>query len=114
MFCAHSTLTRLLDANLVCVEDWITCYKYKQLHYYMRLLIISNLILKVVFVVLEVDMKREMERKELERKKSPKMEFVSGGTQPGGTVVTAPKINIPFSGLYQSCSSLFLIVIFFL
>ncbi|XP_022955191.1 DNA ligase 1-like isoform X1 [Cucurbita moschata] len=48
---------------------------------------------------IEADMKREMERKELERKKSPKMEFVSGGTQPGGTVVNAPKLNIPFSGV---------------
>lgn len=31
----------------------------------------------------EADMKREMERKELERKKSPKIDFVPGGTQPG-------------------------------
>lgn len=80
---------------------------------YMRLLLISNIIFEVSYVVIEADMKREMERKELERKKSPKMEFVSGGTQPGGTVVTAPKINIPFSGLYQIYSSLFLIMLFF-
>lgn len=67
----------------------------------MCLLLILNIIFKVAYFVVEADMKREMERKELERKKSPKMEFVSGGTQPGGTVVTAPKINIPYSGLYQ-------------
>lgn len=54
---------------------------------------------------IEADMKREMERKELERKKSPKMEFVSGGTQPGGTVVTAPKINIPYSGVSAMAGS---------
>jgi len=81
---------------------------------YMHLLLISNNIFKASYFVLEADMKREMERKELERKKSPKMEFVSGGTQPGGTVVAAPKINIPFSGLYQSCFSLFLMVYFLL
>lgn len=86
--------------------------KYKQLHY-LHVLLVSNIIFKVAYFVVEADMKREMERKELERKKSPKMEFVSGGTQPGVTVVTAPKINIPFSGLYQLCSSLFLIVMFF-
>ncbi|XP_023000909.1 uncharacterized protein LOC111495209 isoform X1 [Cucurbita maxima] len=51
------------------------------------------------YTEIEADMKREMERKELERKKSPRMEFVLGGTQPGGTVVAAPKINIPFSGV---------------
>ncbi|KAA0057048.1 SAP30-binding protein-like [Cucumis melo var. makuwa] len=57
------------------------------------------------YTEIEADMKREMERKELERKKSPKMEFVSGGTQSGGTVVTAPKINIPFSGVSAITSS---------
>ena len=67
----------------------------------MRLLSSSNVISEVAYFVIEADMKREMERKELERKKSPKMEFVSGGTQPGGTVVNAPKLNIPFSGSYQ-------------
>ncbi|KAJ3695737.1 hypothetical protein LUZ60_001114 [Juncus effusus] len=31
---------------------------------------------------IEADMKREIERKEQERKRSPKVEFISGGTQP--------------------------------
>ncbi|XP_022140007.1 uncharacterized protein LOC111010773 isoform X2 [Momordica charantia] len=56
------------------------------------------------YTEIEADMKREMERKELERKKSPKMEFVSGGTQPSA-VVTAPKINIPFSGVSAAPAS---------
>lgn len=43
-------------------------------------------------------MKREMERKEQERKKSQKVEFVSGGNQPA--TVAAPKINIPLPGEY--------------
>ncbi|XXG67477.1 hypothetical protein AAC387_Pa06g0818 [Persea americana] len=41
---------------------------------------------------IEADMKREMERKEQERKKSPKVDFVPGSTQPG-TVASAPKIS---------------------
>ncbi|CAL5362877.1 unnamed protein product [Camellia sinensis] len=45
----------------------------------------------------EVDMKREMERKEQEKKKNQKVEFVTGGTQPG-VVAQAPKINIPIPG----------------
>ncbi|KAF6147558.1 hypothetical protein GIB67_014677 [Kingdonia uniflora] len=36
----------------------------------------------------EADMKREMERKEQEKKKSPKVEFIAGGTQPGIAAVT--------------------------
>ena len=42
-------------------------------------------------------MKREMERKEQERKNSLKVEFVGGGTQTG-IVAAAPKINIPLPG----------------
>lgn len=42
-------------------------------------------------------MKREMERKEQEKKKSQKVEYISGGTQPG-TVVPTPKVNIPIPG----------------
>ncbi|KAL5989694.1 hypothetical protein ACLOJK_010587 [Asimina triloba] len=40
----------------------------------------------------EADMKREMERKEQERKKAQKVDFVSGGTQPG-IIGPAPKIS---------------------
>ncbi|CAL5430981.1 unnamed protein product [Camellia sinensis] len=38
-----------------------------------------------------------MERKEQEKKKNQKVEFVTGGTQ-HGVVAQAPKINIPISG----------------
>lgn len=41
----------------------------------------------------EADMRRE----ELEKKKNPKVDFVSGGTQPA-TVVSAPKVIIPIPG----------------
>ncbi|KAA8515089.1 hypothetical protein F0562_018124 [Nyssa sinensis] len=47
---------------------------------------------------IEADMKREMERKEQEKKKSQKVDFMSGGTQPG-TVASAPKINLPIPGV---------------
>ncbi|XP_010274170.1 PREDICTED: uncharacterized protein LOC104609535 isoform X2 [Nelumbo nucifera] len=56
---------------------------------------------------IEADMKREMERKEQERKKSPKGDFIAGGTLPG-TVAAAQKISIipgvstvPASGLHS-------------
>ncbi|XP_027111952.1 uncharacterized protein LOC113754514 isoform X2 [Coffea eugenioides] len=44
---------------------------------------------------IELDMRREMERKEQERKRSPKIDFLSAGTQPGA--VPTPKINLPIS-----------------
>uniref|UniRef100_A0A5B7AXU5 SAP30-binding protein n=1 Tax=Davidia involucrata TaxID=16924 RepID=A0A5B7AXU5_DAVIN len=47
---------------------------------------------------IEADMKREMERKEQEKKKSQKVDFISGGTQ-SGTVASAPKINMPIPGV---------------
>ncbi|KAL1555972.1 hypothetical protein AAHA92_11650 [Salvia divinorum] len=43
---------------------------------------------------IEVDMRREMERKEQERKKTQKLEFTPGGVQTGNALPT-PKINIP-------------------
>ncbi|OAY26357.1 SAP30-binding protein isoform X2 [Manihot esculenta] len=46
------------------------------------------------FDEIEADMRREKERKEQELKKSPKVEFISGGTQPG-QVVGAPKFPLP-------------------
>lgn len=45
----------------------------------------------------EADMKREMERKEQERKKSQKVEFVAGGAQPG-TVAPALKMSMQIPG----------------
>ncbi|XP_059669661.1 uncharacterized protein LOC132314905 isoform X1 [Cornus florida] len=47
---------------------------------------------------IEADMKREMERKEQEKKKSQKVEFIGGGTQPG-TIASAPKISMPITGV---------------
>ncbi|XP_010920286.1 uncharacterized protein [Elaeis guineensis] len=47
---------------------------------------------------IEADMKREMERKEQERKKSQKVEFVAGGTQPG-TVAPALKMSMQIPGV---------------
>ncbi|KAL1555973.1 hypothetical protein AAHA92_11650 [Salvia divinorum] len=47
---------------------------------------------------IEVDMRREMERKEQERKKTQKLEFTPGGVQTGNALPT-PKINIPTPGL---------------
>ena len=46
-----------------------------------------------MFYKAEADMRRE----ELEKKKNPKVDFVSGGTQPV-TVVSAPKVIIPIPG----------------
>lgn len=46
---------------------------------------------------IEAEMRREMERKDQERKRSQKIEYVSGGTQPG-IVGAAPKINVPVPG----------------
>lgn len=43
---------------------------------------------------IEADMKREMERKEEERKKSQKVDFVSGGTQ-SGILAAAQKVTLP-------------------
>ncbi|OVA00117.1 HCNGP-like [Macleaya cordata] len=53
---------------------------------------------------IEADMKREMERKEQEKKKSQKMEFVAGGTQPG-MVSMAPKISMQVPGALTVASS---------
>ncbi|VFQ60330.1 unnamed protein product [Cuscuta campestris] len=46
---------------------------------------------------IEADIRREMERKERERRQSPKVDFISGGTQPG--VVTMGKPNLPLPGV---------------
>ncbi|XP_058095545.1 uncharacterized protein LOC131240979 [Magnolia sinica] len=56
---------------------------------------------------IEADMKREMERKEQEKKRAQKVEFVQGGTQPG-IVGPAPKIStqIPVAGVSSVASGL--------
>ncbi|GMH06940.1 hypothetical protein Nepgr_008780 [Nepenthes gracilis] len=54
---------------------------------------------------IEADMKHEVERKELEKKKNQKMEFVSGGTQLG-PAVTVQKVNMPVTGLNPTSGGL--------
>lgn len=49
---------------------------------------------------IEADMRRE----ELEKKKNPKVDFVSGGTQPV-TVVSAPKVIIPIPGVSSAAAT---------
>ncbi|QCE16284.1 uncharacterized protein LOC114164619 isoform X2 [Vigna unguiculata] len=46
---------------------------------------------------IEADMRRESERKEQEKKKAQKVEFIAGGTQPG-IVASAPRISMPVAG----------------
>ncbi|XP_073312309.1 uncharacterized protein [Primulina huaijiensis] len=47
---------------------------------------------------IEADIRREVERREQEKKKNPKVDFVSGGMQQGNVVPT-PKIHTPIPGL---------------
>ncbi|XP_058199770.1 uncharacterized protein LOC131314876 isoform X1 [Rhododendron vialii] len=47
---------------------------------------------------IEADMKREMERKEQEKKKNQKVDFITAGAQPG-VVAPSPKLNITIAGL---------------
>lgn len=54
-------------------------------------------LIHLLFVQVEADMRREMERKEQERKKNQKLDFASGGIQPGNVVPT-PKISMPTAG----------------
>lgn len=54
-------------------------------------------------------MRRDMDRKEQERKKNQKIDFLSGGTQPG-IVAGAPKINVPVPGLRTTQYWTFLVV----
>lgn len=53
----------------------------------------------------EADMKRDMERKEQEKKKSQKIEYISGGTQVG--TLPTPKVNLPVSGLVAITANLY-------
>ncbi|KAL1367632.1 hypothetical protein AAHE18_02G065600 [Arachis hypogaea] len=50
------------------------------------------------FDEIEADMRRESERKEHEKKKAQKMEFIAGGTQPGIVAAGAPRISLPVAG----------------
>ncbi|KZV51085.1 hypothetical protein F511_01877 [Dorcoceras hygrometricum] len=47
---------------------------------------------------IEADIRREVERREQEKKKNQKIDFVSGGPQQGNVIPT-PKINTPIPGL---------------
>ncbi|KAJ6292672.1 hypothetical protein OIU78_024784 [Salix suchowensis] len=61
------------------------------------------------YLDIEADMRRERERKEHELKRSPKVEFVSGGSQPG-VVVPPTKFSVPIpvvtaSGTHSSANA---------
>ncbi|KAL9383753.1 hypothetical protein Peur_024076 [Populus x canadensis] len=61
------------------------------------------------YLEIEADMRRERERKDQELKRSPKVEFVSGGTQPG-VVVPPSKFSLPIpvvtaSGTHSSANA---------
>ncbi|KAL3576204.1 hypothetical protein D5086_021487 [Populus alba] len=61
------------------------------------------------YLEIEADMRRERERKEQELKRSPKVEFVSGGTQPG-VAVPPTKFSLPIpvvtaSGTHSSANA---------
>ncbi|OIV95243.1 hypothetical protein TanjilG_21633 [Lupinus angustifolius] len=57
---------------------------------------------------IEADMRRESDRKEQEKKKAPKVEFIPGGTQPG-IVAGAPRISLPVAGGSSVTSGLHLV-----
>ncbi|MED6148453.1 hypothetical protein PIB30_053337 [Stylosanthes scabra] len=54
---------------------------------------------------IEADMRRESERKEQEKKKAQKVEFITGGTQPGIVSAGAPRINLPVAGGFAAAAS---------
>ncbi|KAF9672459.1 hypothetical protein SADUNF_Sadunf11G0043900 [Salix dunnii] len=61
------------------------------------------------YLDIEADMRRERERKDQELKRSPKVEFVSGGSQPG-VVVPPTKFSVPIpvvtaSGTHSSANA---------
>ncbi|KAM3700542.1 hypothetical protein ACJW31_05G106500 [Castanea mollissima] len=51
-----------------------------------------------------IEIEADMRREELEKKKNPKVDFVSGGTQPA-TVVSAPKVIIPIPGVSSAAAT---------
>ncbi|KAJ6886045.1 SAP30-binding protein-like isoform X2 [Populus alba x Populus x berolinensis] len=53
------------------------------------------------YLEIEADMRRERERKEQELKRSPKVEFVSGGTQPG-VAIPPTKFSLPIPAVTAS------------
>ncbi|KAK4399246.1 SAP30-binding protein [Sesamum angolense] len=65
---------------------------------------ISSVFSHSFVVLVEADMRREMERREQERKKTQKLDFTSGGIQPGNVVPT-PKISMPTPGLTAAATA---------
>ncbi|CAN1355840.1 SAP30-binding protein [Linum perenne] len=53
---------------------------------------------------IEADLRRDRERREQELKRSPKVEFVAGGTQPG-MVVPPSKFSMPIPGCFPVAAS---------
>ena len=68
----------------------------------------------------EADMKRELERKEQERKKSPKVEFIPGGVQPpiGASmpkipgIVNVKQLHVMFWQIIITCPTILTFVIY--
>lgn len=57
----------------------------------------------------EADMRREMERKEQERRNSQKVDFISGGTQPGAVTMQKPNLPIPGFSLFHIVTLFFVL-----
>ncbi|KAL5575214.1 hypothetical protein UlMin_016913 [Ulmus minor] len=53
---------------------------------------------------IEIDMRKDMDRKEQERKKNQKLEFVAGGMQPG-MVTNAAKASMPLPGVHTGVAA---------
>ncbi|CAH9141548.1 unnamed protein product [Cuscuta epithymum] len=54
---------------------------------------------------IEADIRRGMERKEQERRNSPKVDFISGGTQPGTVTMGKPNLPLPGTGFNAAPTS---------
>jgi len=76
----------------------------------------------VFYLSAEADMKRELERKEQERKKSPKVEFIPGGVQPsiGASMPKIPgimnmkQLHLMFWQIIITCpTNIYLIILTF-
>jgi len=77
---------------------------------------------QVFYLSAETDMKREIERKEQERKKSPKVEFIPGGVQPpiGASmpkipgIVNVKQLHVMFWQIIITCpTNIYLIILTF-
>lgn len=68
------------------------------------MLILNVSSVPLLFFGTEADMKHEMERKEKERKKSPKIDFVHGGTQPIAAAAVKISTQVPGTDFPLLCN----------